>query len=68
MKIYEMLQKLGAKIFTYTKIFYIHEIATINLSKLYFLKNAKKTFEPNNHVLNRNWITDNDHDKYITIQ
>ena len=68
MKRYEMLQKLGIKNVTYKKIFYVHEIATVNLSKLYFLKNAKKTFEPNSHVLNRNWITDHGHDKYITTQ
>ena len=37
----------------YTK-FYVHEIATVNLSKIYFLKNAKKTYKPNNRDLNRN--------------
>ena len=35
------------------KKFYIHEIAAINLSKIYFLKNAKKTCKPNNCDLNR---------------
>ena len=25
--------------------FYVHEIAAVNLSKIYLLKNAKKTFE-----------------------
>ena len=34
------------------KKFYVHEIAAVNLSKVYFLKNAKKTCKPNNHVLN----------------
>ena len=38
------------------KKFYVHEIATINLSKIYFLKNAKKTLKPNNNDLNRDWI------------
>ena len=28
--------------------FYLHEIAAVDLSKLYFLKNAKKTCKPNN--------------------
>ena len=39
--------------FMYIKPFYVHEIATVNLSKNYFLKNAKKSCKPNN--LNRNW-------------
>ena len=40
------------KDFTYTKIFYVQEIAAVNLSKIYFLKNAKKIYKPNNHDLN----------------
>ena len=36
--------------------FYVHEIAAVNLSKLFFLKNAKKTSKPNNCNLNRDWI------------
>ena len=28
--------------------FYVHEIVTVDLSKIYFLKNAKKTCKPNN--------------------
>ena len=36
--------------------FYVHEIAAVDLSKIYFLKNAKKTCKPNNRDLNRNWI------------
>ena len=36
--------------------FYVHEIAAVNLSKIYFLKNAKKTCKPNNRDLNRDWI------------
>ena len=42
--------------FTYTKKFYVHEIAAVDLSKIYFLKNAKKTCKPNNRDLNRDWI------------
>ena len=34
--------------------FYLHEIAAVNLSKMYFLKNAKKTCKSNNRDLNRN--------------
>ena len=36
--------------------FYVHEIAAVDLSKIYFLKNANKTCKPNNHDLNRDWI------------
>ena len=32
--------------------FYVHEIAAVELSKIYFLKNAKKTCKPNNRDLN----------------
>ena len=32
------------------------EIAAVNLSKIYFLKNAKKTCKRNNRDLNRDWI------------
>ena len=35
--------------------FYVHEIAAVILSKIYFLKNAKKTYKPNNRDLNRAW-------------
>ena len=35
------------------KKFYVHEIAAVNLSKLYFVKSAKKTYKPNNRDLNR---------------
>ena len=45
------------KNFTYTKKFYVHEIAVVDLSKIYFLKNAKKTCKPNNCDLNRDWKT-----------
>ena len=33
--------------------FYVHEIVAVNLLKIYFLKNAKKTCKANNHELNR---------------
>ena len=36
-----------------TKKFYGHEIATVDLLKIYFFKNAKKTCKPNNRNLNR---------------
>ena len=37
--------------------FYVHEkIAAVDLSKIYFLKKAKKTCKPNNRDLNRDWI------------
>ena len=37
-----MPQKLGLENSTYTNKFYLHKIAAVNLSKIYFLKNAKK--------------------------
>ena len=36
-------KKLQKKNLTYTKRFHVHDIAAVNLSKIYFLKNAKKT-------------------------
>ena len=33
------------------KKFYVHEIAAVDLSKINFLKNAKKTCKPNNRDL-----------------
>ena len=42
------------KNFTYKNTFYVHEITAVNLSKIYFLKNAKKTCKPNKRNLNRN--------------
>ena len=47
---------LFTKNFTYTKKVYVHEITVVDLSKIYFLKNAKKTCKPNNRDLNRDWI------------
>ena len=40
------------KYFTYRKKFYVQETASVNLPKIYFLKNAKKKRKPNN----RDWI------------
>ena len=37
---------------SYVQEIYVHEIAAVNLSKIYLLKNAKKTFKPNNRDLN----------------
>ena len=37
------------------KNFYIHETTAVNLSKIYFLKDAQKTCKPNNRDLNRDW-------------
>ena len=34
----------------------VHEIAAVDLSEIYFLKNAKKTCKPNNCDLNRDWM------------
>ena len=41
MKRLQIPQKLVYENFTYTKKFYLHKIAVVNLSKIYFLKNAK---------------------------
>ena len=56
MKRLQIPQKLGTKNVTYTKKFYVHEIAAVDFSKIYFLKNAKKAFKPNNRDLNRDWM------------
>ena len=47
--------------FTYTRKFYVHEVPAVDLSKIYFLENAKttckkKTCKPNNRDLNCDWI------------
>ena len=36
--------------------FDVHEVAAVDLSKIYFLKNAKKICKPNNRDLNRDSI------------
>ena len=55
MKRLQILQKLVYKKFTYTKTFYIYEIVSVSLSKIYFLKIAKKTCKSNNRDLNHDW-------------
>ena len=49
-----MYEKLRVFTCAYTRKFYAHKIAAVDLSKIYFLKNAKKTCNPNNRDLNRN--------------
>ena len=44
MKRLQIPENLCTKNFTYTKKFYVHEITAAILSKIYFLKNAKKTW------------------------
>ena len=44
-------QKLVHKV-SVVKKFYVHENAAVNLSKIYLLKNAKKTCKTNNRDLN----------------
>ena len=53
MKRLQIPQKLAYENFTYTKKFYVHEIAAVILSEIYFLKNARKRCKPYNHDLNR---------------
>ena len=56
MKRLQIPQKnLCTESFTYTKKFCAHEIASVDLSKIYFLKNAKKTCKPNNCDLSCDW-------------
>ena len=43
----------STKNFTYTKKIDVHEIAALNLSKMYLLENAKNTCKQNNRDLNR---------------
>ena len=45
-------KNLCTKSFTHTKKFYVQEIAAVNLSNIYFLKNSEKTCKPNNRDLN----------------
>ena len=52
MKRLQIPQKLVYKKFYVHEIFYVHKIAVVNLSKIYFLKNAKKKCKPNNRDLN----------------
>ena len=50
--------------------FYVHETAAVDLSKIYFLKNAKKTCKSNNRDLNRNWksLTWKQHVNHVAIK
>ena len=57
MKRLEIPQKFAYDKFYVHEKFYVREIATANLSKIYFLKNAKKTCQPNNRDLNRDWMS-----------
>ena len=52
MKRLQIPQNWLKKNFTYTKKNYVHEIAAGKLSRMYFLKNAKKTRKSNNRDLN----------------
>ena len=53
MKRLQIPQKLVyEKLYVYEKI-YVDDVAAVNLSKIYFLKNAKKTCKPRNRDLNR---------------
>ena len=56
MKKLQIPQKLCTENFTHTNKFYVHEIAAVDLSKIYFLKNAQKTCKPDNGDFNRDWI------------
>ena len=58
MKRLQIPQKLmNEKFYVHEKKLYVHEIVTVNLSKIYFLKNAKKTCKANNRDLNHDWIS-----------
>ena len=53
----QILQKLVyEKFYVHEKKIYVHEIAAVDLSKIYFLKNAKKTCKLNQRDLNRDWM------------
>ena len=56
MKKLQIPQKIVYEKFTYTKKFYAHEIASVNLSKIYFLKKAKDICKSNNRDLDRDWM------------
>ena len=45
----------------------MHEIAAVDLSKIYFLKNAKKICKPNNRDLNRDWMIKIDTYRYKSV-
>ena len=52
------------KLYVYDKI--LRTRFYVDLSKIYFLKNEKKTFKPNNCDLNRDWIKNNEIFAFIT--
>ena len=56
MKSLQILLELAYEKFSIHEKKYVYEIAAVNLSKIYFLKNAKKTCIPKNRDLNRDWI------------
>ena len=60
-KDFKSRKNLYMKSFTYVKNFYVHKIAAVNLSKIYFLKNAKRTCKPNNRDWNRDWKSNLEH-------
>ena len=53
MKRLQIPQKRAYEKFYVDKKIYVHDIAAVNLSKIYFLKIAKKTCKPNTSDLNR---------------
>ena len=53
MKRLQIPQKLVYERFYVDEKSYVDEIAVLNLSKIYFLKNAKKTCKPKNRDSNR---------------
>ena len=56
MKRLQIPQKLVYEKFLRTKKKgYVRKIAAVHLSKIYFLKNAKKTWKTNKRNLNRDW-------------
>ena len=58
---------LFTKTFTCMKKIYVHEIAAIDLSKIFFLKNAKETCKSNNRDLNCNYKKLSFHNLYCTL-
>ena len=57
-------KNMCAKNFTYTKKIYVHDIAAVNLSKIYFLKNTKKICKTKqSKEKKRNWKNNVNHYK-----
>ena len=57
MKRLQIPQKILYEKFYRNEKIYVDEIPAVNLSKICFLKNTKKTCKPNNCDLNRDWIS-----------